>query len=269
MCFSITVDYATVRKPTDDLSTNNAYAGSTYQPTGASANGINQRKRNNTYIDSEETDLAVSGVGPAYETIDDAKKAAEKAGATLASNPIYAAATPAGSQAQLVNGSNTNLVNNPVYSDANPNQKAYSDVSALNPIYSGTTNPGQVPVPGPRPPHNPGFPYKSDSPLSPHEFTVPQPSLSGSNSTMSQSQSANQLNRSQSTDVVPPHTDPTYSYAEIRGHPSMRARNAVSTSSDQEKPAPVKKNESYGMLRPSPPTSPAPPPPVASSESMV
>ena len=169
-----------------------------------------------------------------------------------------------------------------MYSDANPNQKAkaaHTDVSALNPIYSGSGNPNQGPVPvppplGPRSPLNPGFPYtSSNSPTAPPYTFVPQPSLSGSTSQMSEAQSANQLNRSQSTDVVPPYKDPTYSYAEIRGHPSMRARNAVSTSSDQEKPAPVKRNESYGLLTTSmsPPTSPAPPPPQTDppSESKV
>ena len=277
LCSSVSVEYATVHRPVDDLSPNNAYGGANVHLTGANSNGLN-RTRNNTYINNDDSDLTVSEVGPAYATIDDAKKAAEKAGATLASNPIYATAAPGGSQAKLVNGSKTNLVDNPVYSDANPSQKAkmaYSDVSALNPIYSGTTNPSQAPVPVPAPvglppPHNPEFPYKSDSPLSPsHVFTVPQPSLSGSNSTVSQSQSANQLNRSQSTDVVPPYHDPTYSYAEIRGHPSMRTRTTVSTSSEQEKPGPVKRNESYGMLASSmsPPTSPAPPPPVPPSES--
>ena len=109
-------------------------------------------------------------MGPAYATIDDAKKTAEKAGATLASNPIYATAAPGGSQAKLVNGSKTNLVDNPVYSDAKSGKRSIqmsqpSIQSFLEPqiqVKTGSSSSiGQA-----TPTQNPGSPYILDSTLS-------------------------------------------------------------------------------------------------------
>jgi len=231
------IDYATVQKPTiDDLSNNHSYAG--IQLTGATNPN---RPRNNTYIDSNENgDLNFSGMGPAYETIEDAKKAAIDAGASLASNPIYAAAAP-GSQSTLAtaishttlvtNGSQANLVDNPVYADTpQPNGKPnpYSDVSAMNPIYSGVGN-APTPIPIPTNPKPPGFPYKSESsPISPTVQASPNIPVSPN---QVNGYSTPVINRSQSTDIVPSFNE--YAYAEVRGAVAMRPRNAVSTSSPE------------------------------------
>ena len=242
----------------DELGGNQAYGG--LQLTGA--NGIDSRSRNNTYIAKGNGDITVSGVGPTYETIDDAKKAALE---MKASNPIYATANN-GSQANLIEGSKTSLVPNPVYADPqNQNQSQNPAVSALNPIYSGVggnSTPISV-VGGPAPCHNPEFPYVSDTPLTPNH--VPQPSANGdpsrTNGRPPHSQSTGLLNQSESTDVVPPYADPAYAYAEVRGYSGVRVRNAVSSSSDQEKQAPFRRNESYGMLTASAsPLTTSPPP---------
>ena len=239
-----------VIRATNELNGNQAYGG--IHLTGANP-GMDSRSRN-TYIAKENGDMTVSGMGPTYETIDDAKKAALE---MKASNPIYASANN-GSQANLIQGSKTNLVANPVYADPQ-NQNQNPAVSALNPIYSGVGNSSPISViGGPPPRHNPEFPYVSDTPLSPS--SVPEPSANGG---PPHTQSSELLNRSESTNVVPPYADPAYAYAEVRGYQGARVRNAVSSSSDQEKQPPFRRNESYGMLTDgASPLTTSPPPPL-------
>ena len=259
----------------DGLRDNQAYGN--IQLTGANAVGnggfdAGLHTRNNTYMTNQDpNDFTVSGLGPAYETIDDAKKAA-RAAASTASNPIYASAV-AGSQSQ------TQLVDNPVYAEANKKTviengagKGHTDLSALNPVYSGIGSPphsagppppsyqpqspahsiSPIPHSGPRPP-----PYQTQSPAHPIS-PVPLPSQGGStfqytdvsqhtSSAVPLPQQGGGLNRSHSSEQpVPPHLNPVYE--EINQKQGVRLRSTVSVSSDHEQTLPLARNESYGLI---------------------
>ena len=237
------------------------------------------RTRNNTYMTNQDpNDFTVSGLGPAYETIDDAKKAA-RAAASTAANPIYASAV-AKSQSQ------TQLVDNPVYTEANKTPvaengagKGHTDVSALNPVYSGIGSPPHSASSGPPPP-----PYQPQSPAHPISpipvlapVPVPLPSQNGSTfpythvsphtaSAVPLPQQGVPLNRAHSNEEpVPPVI-----YEEINQKPGVRLRSAVSVSSDHEQTLPLARNESYGLIAASS-TSPliTSPPPSTSPQSAI
>lgn len=260
-------------KETNGLDENQAYGsiqltGASAVPNGNPNNYNSARKRDNTYITAEQdpNDFTISGVGPAYETIEDAKKAAKKASSTAA-NPIYASG---------MTGSQLHLADNPVYSETfkppvngTEERKCYMDMSALNPVYSGLGLPPQGAGSGGPPPRLPtNFPYQAVSPpptLSPPVSASQNEAFVYSDIPPSASiavplpQQTVVSNHSQSTEnQVEPSLNPLYE--EIVQERGTRVRTAVSLSSDHEQPGfPLGKNTSYGLLTDSP-TAPLLPP---------